>query len=119
MDFVGNWGKKIKAAITNKMQMYSSCSLPEVFRIFSPENETSRLLQHHVSVMVVGLISDHAILFIIYFTKWLQFVTTESKYGDLPSRIYLGRKCHSVETVRSGSSGASDKEWQIEVLFKP
>jgi len=50
--------------------MYSLFSpLPEVPSTFSAEDESRRLLQHHASVVVVGLISDHAIPFIIYFTK--------------------------------------------------
>lgn len=39
-------------------------------------------------------------------------MTTESKFNDLQSRIYLG----TVDMFKSGSSGASDKEWLINRL---
>ena len=41
-------------------------------------------------------------------------MTTESKFNDLPSRIYLG----TADVFKSGSSGASDKEWQIKGFFQ-
>lgn len=70
-------------------------------------------LHHNASVVVVGSVSVSAVSFITYFTKGLYFATTEAKFHDLITMIYLS----TAVMFKSGSSGASDKEWQIKVLF--
>lgn len=100
------------------MQIYSQSS-PRGHKHLLSRGQKQQTLQYHASVVAVVLAIDSAPSIINYFSKLLEFGTTELKSSELTSRMRLGSNSCIDNTFKFSSSGAADKEWQIKAFFFP
>lgn len=92
------------------MQIYSPKSSPRGHKHLLSRGQKQQTLQYHAFVVALGQVIDSAVFFINYFTKLLEFGTTELKSSELTSRMSLGSNSCIDNTFKFSSSGAADKE---------